>query len=348
MEKKNAEEAQEYSKLNPGSKSNNDTIENVVTNSTNEYLGTTTCIPQEVHEKKNALIASISRLQAYTNASVNQGATNAEVKNEEIEDEHPEDNANNESNNIGSQTIENIWNITDKEDIEEEVLQALHFQWKYMLAEFESNRDESDESNTYESDESNTDESNTDESPSKASSEERNNEIDNNASNHEEEILDELRNEKQPKIENEVEIDDHLYVVIDTNIWLHSFASITAILNRQYYILVDGKKYLAKIYIPRKTVQELDKMKKHKKIGFRARRAIRLILRLLLNRDERISFQTKKMYRKVFDPLDDPDDLIIQACVQLKDMNKHVRLYSNDNCCKQKALMEGIDIIEFN
>ena len=134
MEKKNAEEAKEYSKLNPGSKSNNDTIENVVTNSTNEYLGTTTCIPQEVHEKKNALIASISRLQAYTNASVNQGATNAEVKNEEIEDEHPEDNANNESNNIGSQTIENIWNITDKEDIEEEVLQALHFQWKYMLA----------------------------------------------------------------------------------------------------------------------------------------------------------------------------------------------------------------------
>ena len=32
------------------------------------------------------------------------------------------------------QTIENIWNITDKEEIEEEVLQALHFQWKYMLA----------------------------------------------------------------------------------------------------------------------------------------------------------------------------------------------------------------------
>ena len=32
------------------------------------------------------------------------------------------------------QTIENVWNITDKEDIEEEVLQALHFQWKYMLA----------------------------------------------------------------------------------------------------------------------------------------------------------------------------------------------------------------------
>ena len=326
MEKKNAEEAQEYSKLNPGSKSNNDTIENVVTNSTNEYLGTTTCIPQEVHEKKNALIANISRLQACTNASVNQGATNAEVKNEEIEDEHPEDNANNESNNIGSQTIENIWNITDKEDIEEEVLPALHFQWKYMMAEFESNRDESDESNTYESEEFNTDESNTEESNTHESN----------------------TDEEQPSIENEVDIDDHLYVVIDTNIWLHFFASITAILNRQYYILVDGKKYLAKIYIPRKTVQELDKMKKHKKIGFRARRAIRLILRLLLNRDERISFQTKKMYRKVFDPLDDPDDLIIQACVQLKDMNKHVRLYSNDNCCKQKALMEGIDIIEFN
>ena len=32
------------------------------------------------------------------------------------------------------QTIENIWNITDKEEIEEDVLQALHFQWKYMLA----------------------------------------------------------------------------------------------------------------------------------------------------------------------------------------------------------------------
>ena len=132
MERNNSEQAQEHSNLNPGSKINNDNIKNVVTNSTNEYLGTTSCIPPEVHEAKNALIASISRLQAYANASVNQGATNAEVKNEEIEDEHPEDNANNESNNIGSQTIENIWNITDKEDIEEEVLPALHFQWKYM------------------------------------------------------------------------------------------------------------------------------------------------------------------------------------------------------------------------
>ena len=32
------------------------------------------------------------------------------------------------------QTIENIWNITDKEEIEEDVLLALHFQWKHMLA----------------------------------------------------------------------------------------------------------------------------------------------------------------------------------------------------------------------
>ena len=309
MEKNNSEQAQDHSNLNPGSKINNDNIKNVVTNSTNEYLGTTSCIPPEVHEAKNALIASISRLQA----SGNQGATSAEVKrNEEIDSiqfiqtwflpevvKHPEDNANNKTNNIENQS---------GEEFEPEI----------------------------------------DESPSKASSEERNIEIDENASNREEEILDEPRNEEQPTIKKEVEVDDHLYVVIDTNIWLHFFASITAILNRQYFILVGGKKYLAKIYIPMKTLQELDKMKKHKKIGWRARRALRLILKLLLNKDERISFQSKKMYRKVFDPLDDPDDLIIQACVQLKDMNKHVRLYSNDNCCKNKALMEGIDIIEFN
>ena len=32
------------------------------------------------------------------------------------------------------QTIENIWNITDKEEIEEDILIILRFQWKYMNA----------------------------------------------------------------------------------------------------------------------------------------------------------------------------------------------------------------------
>ena len=31
-------------------------------------------------------------------------------------------------------TIENVWKITGKEEIEEDVLQVLHFQWKYMTA----------------------------------------------------------------------------------------------------------------------------------------------------------------------------------------------------------------------
>ena len=126
-----------------------------------------------------------------------------------------------------------------------------------------------------------------------------------------------------------------LYVIFDTNIWLHRLNEIKKVLN--------DPSQNQKVYVPRKIVDELDRLKgnrRNKKLFYQARKASKL----LETQREKFIFQNMEMYvESLIVPPSNFDDVILLACKQLAKQGKYVLLCSADGLFLVKARTENID-----
>ncbi|XP_031628262.1 transcriptional protein SWT1-like isoform X2 [Contarinia nasturtii] len=129
------------------------------------------------------------------------------------------------------------------------------------------------------------------------------------------------------------------YIVPDTNVFIHSLASIKTIIDEGSNL----KK--PKMFIPCVVLQELDQLKRRENTAFNAIRAIGYIYEEQKSKNPRLLGQKATMDSEHLIEVNSPDDRILNCCLQLKNQSKTVTLLTNDKNLSIKAQFNGIDTI---
>ncbi|XP_055373465.1 transcriptional protein SWT1 [Condylostylus longicornis] len=133
---------------------------------------------------------------------------------------------------------------------------------------------------------------------------------------------------------------DYLYIVPDTNVFLDNLTFLSDLIKSK---LCDTKGSI--LYIPYIVLQELDKLKMQteRSICVRAARAIKYLNENLSIKNPHFIGQSANESRKILDiDIENPDDHIINCCLQLKSYNLNYILLSNDINLRNKAICNQI------
>ncbi|KAK9300843.1 hypothetical protein QLX08_006557 [Tetragonisca angustula] len=137
----------------------------------------------------------------------------------------------------------------------------------------------------------------------------------------------------------------HLYIVVDTNVFLSNIDAVE-LARETIFKTYDH----SVIVVPWTVIRELDYIKddngksKSKSLCYKARKAINYINKLFSSKQSRVIGQTPEDVTKNKEKfsVDCPDDEILQACLQIRDLGKSAVLLSYDvNLCN-KAMIHDI------
>lgn len=139
------------------------------------------------------------------------------------------------------------------------------------------------------------------------------------------------------------------FMVLDTNIFLSHLKGVEKLLAKSFVFI--GQPILIVPYI---VLQELDRIKHReqgKPLSVAASHSIRFLNERLKQRDPRVKGQSTIEAANPIIPIDNPDDNIVNCCLQLRQIISGYRtelmLLSNDVNLRNKALVNGVQAFSF-